>query len=77
MKTRTVAQAKAHLSALLSRVAEGEEVVVTRRGRPVARIVPPETTPARFDLAALRAYLAARPARAGLSVAQLRETDRL
>ncbi|MGH9456184.1 MAG: type II toxin-antitoxin system Phd/YefM family antitoxin [Thermoanaerobaculia bacterium] len=35
---------KARCLALLDRVAEtGEEVVVTKRGRPVARVVPVET----------------------------------
>ncbi len=33
-------EAKTHLSALLDAVAGGEEVVITRRGRPVARLVP-------------------------------------
>jgi prevent-host-death family protein len=33
-------EAKTHLSALLDRVAKGEEVVITRHGRPVARLVP-------------------------------------
>jgi prevent-host-death family protein len=32
-------EAKTHLSALLERVAQGEEVVITRRGRPIARLV--------------------------------------
>ena len=32
-------EAKTHLSALLDRVAGGEEVVITRRGKPVARLV--------------------------------------
>ena len=32
-------EAKTHLLALLDRVAAGEEVVITRRGRPVARLV--------------------------------------
>jgi prevent-host-death family protein len=31
-------EAKAHLSELLDRVERGEEIVITRRGRPVARI---------------------------------------
>ena len=35
-----VAQAKAHLSELLERVGEGEEVLLTRRGKPVARLIP-------------------------------------
>lgn len=33
-------EAKTHLSALLERVARGEEVTITRRGRPIARLVP-------------------------------------
>ena len=32
----SVAEAKAHLSELLDRVERGEEVVITRRGKPVA-----------------------------------------
>ena len=32
-------EAKTHLSALLDRVAAGEEVVITKHGRPVARLV--------------------------------------
>jgi prevent-host-death family protein len=32
-------EAKTHLSALLDRVAGGEEVVITKRGKPVARLV--------------------------------------
>jgi prevent-host-death family protein len=32
--------AKAWLSALLEQVARGEEVVITRHGRPVAKLVP-------------------------------------
>jgi prevent-host-death family protein len=77
MKTSTVAHAKAHFSALISAVVNGEEVMVTRRGQPVARIVPPEQPPQAFDLTALRAYLAAAPERPGPSVADLRKTDQL
>lgn len=33
-------QAKTHLSRLLARVAAGEEIVIARAGKPVARIVP-------------------------------------
>ena len=33
-------EAKTHLSELLDRVESGEELVIARRGRPVARLVP-------------------------------------
>ncbi len=38
MVTVNLAQAKAHLSDILKKVEAGEEVVITRRGRPVARL---------------------------------------
>jgi prevent-host-death family protein len=40
MESAGVAQLKARLSEYLSRVRAGEEVLVTDRGRPVARLVP-------------------------------------
>ena len=40
MKTST-AFLKSHLSEILDRVVAGETVVVTRRGRTIARLVPP------------------------------------
>ena len=33
-------EAKTHLSRLLQRVLDGEEIVIARAGRPVARLVP-------------------------------------
>ena len=33
-------EAKTHLSALLDRVAKGDEITITRHGRAVARLVP-------------------------------------
>jgi len=33
-------EAKTHFSALLERVAQGEAIDITRRGKPVARLVP-------------------------------------
>jgi prevent-host-death family protein len=35
-----VHEAKTHLSRLLARVVEGEEVVIAKDGQPVARLVP-------------------------------------
>jgi len=40
MSTVTLAEAKTHLSHLLDQVEAGEEVVITRRGQPIARITP-------------------------------------
>jgi prevent-host-death family protein len=37
-------EAKAQLSQLVERVANGEEVLVTRHGKPVARLVAPEAS---------------------------------
>ena len=40
-KSVGVHEAKTHLSRLLQEVGAGEEVVITSRGREVARLVPP------------------------------------
>lgn len=78
MKTANVAEAKSHFSALLSGVEAGEEVVIMRRGKPVARLVAEHTdTPAFFDLAALRVFVESQPSRESLTVAQMREGDLL
>ena len=52
MRTMTSADAKAHLSATVDLVEAGEEVVITRRGKPVARIVREAERP-KGDAAAL------------------------
>lgn len=39
-----IAEAKAHLSALLERVEAGEEIIIARRGKPVARLIPEPKT---------------------------------
>jgi prevent-host-death family protein len=39
MQQVQIAEAKAHLSALLERVEAGEEIVIARRGKPVARLI--------------------------------------
>ncbi len=40
MAVVNIHEAKTHLSRLLERVARGEEIVIARSGRPVARLVP-------------------------------------
>jgi prevent-host-death family protein len=63
LATVTLSQARARLSELLDKVESGEEVVVTRHGRPVARIAPvaqrkKQLQPIRFEeLAAFRATM--------------------
>ena len=55
MTNVTLANAKARLSELVDRAAAGEGVLITRRGKPVARLV--AATPPRkpIDVEALRA----------------------
>jgi prevent-host-death family protein len=40
VETVPVTQARIHISKLITRAEAGEEIVVTRRGRPVARLGP-------------------------------------
>jgi prevent-host-death family protein len=40
METINVHEAKTHLSRLLERVEAGEEIIIARSGKPVARLVP-------------------------------------
>jgi prevent-host-death family protein len=42
MRTAGVREARQNLSALLDEVRKGREVVITERGRPVAKLVPPD-----------------------------------
>jgi len=43
-----VHEAKTHLSRLLLRVESGEEIVIARAGKPVAKLVPVESKPQRL-----------------------------
>ena len=47
-------EAKTHLSALLDRVEAGEEIVITRHGRPVARLSPAGADSRKVDEAIAR-----------------------
>jgi prevent-host-death family protein len=40
MSTYNIHEAKTHFSKLLKRVLKGEEVVIARAGKPIARILP-------------------------------------
>ena len=51
MKTATIRQVRHDFGTVLTWVAEGEEVTVLNRTRPVARICPPRIqAPARFEM---------------------------
>ena len=76
MSTYSVAVAKNGLPGLIDRALAGEEVVITRHGRPVAEIRPiaqPRQTPASVSYDWLRARRDGRPAVAITSVALLDE----
>lgn len=47
MEQVNVHQAKTHLSRLLERVAAGEEIIIAKSGRPMARMVPMPSEPRR------------------------------
>jgi len=58
MQSVAVSQLRAHLVTYLDKVSQGEEIIVTSRGREVARILPPgdRMTRAREQLNALRQH---------------------
>ena len=47
--TVNIHEAKTHLSSLLGRVGSGEEIVIARAGKPVARLVPIKEEPPRRE----------------------------
>lgn len=75
MKTATVANAKSHLSALLAEVEAGGGVIITRRGKPVARLVA-EPRQEGFAWPDLQQWVSTPPT-SGLSVADMRTQDLL
>jgi prevent-host-death family protein len=55
----SVREARSNLRALIERARAGEEIVILRRGREVARLVPPVPERSRFpDLSAFQASIA-------------------
>ncbi len=54
----TIREARSQLKALIERAEAGEEIVILRRGRQVARLLPPKREPNRFpDLSSFRASI--------------------
>ena len=50
--------AKTHFSRLVERAERGEEIVIARAGKPVARLVPLDKTPRRFGRMAGKIWIA-------------------
>lgn len=73
MRTVSLAEAKAHLSELLNTVATGDEIIITRHGRAVARLSPPERPKQPLPLERLAALRKAVPAWSESSAALLRQ----
>ncbi len=78
MKTVGAFEAKTHFARLLERVANGEQIVITRHGTPVARLVPfakPDSARTRHAISRLKA--SRKGCRLdGLSWRELRDTGR-
>ncbi|MBV1702894.1 MAG: type II toxin-antitoxin system prevent-host-death family antitoxin [Hyphomicrobiales bacterium] len=75
----SVAQAKAHFSALVDKASSGELVGITRRGKLVAQIVPVEPPRKPINLDQLRALTNAMPRSSQASVElvhTMRDQDR-
>lgn len=66
MATVGAFEAKTHFAQLLQRVERGEEIVITRRGKEVARLVPAATKPDTEATMAVFRRLRERANRAGL-----------
>ena len=54
MERVSVYAAKAHLSRLLDRAAAGEEIIITRHGKPVVKLVPAGAPAAPRELGRMR-----------------------
>lgn len=77
--TVSIAQAKAHLSELAERAAAGETVVITRRGKPIARMSPPDQPRKPVDVERLRRLTERQPEQpeeAAAFMRRLREESR-
>ena len=80
MNTVGIFEAKNRLSELVERAARGEEIVITRRGEPVARLMPPQTPDAlgqaRTLAARIRKSRAGQALGAGVSIRDMIEEGR-
>ena len=79
MNKISLADAKAHLSELVDRVKAGDTIDITRRGKPVARLIAVTRPRKRIDRTLLQALTAAMPRQtqeAADLVRSMRDADR-
>ncbi len=79
MDAISLAEAKARLSELIERVASGDAVCITRRGKPIAQLSRVAAPRAPLDIAALRAAtdgMRPQSESAGEFVRRMRDEDR-
>jgi prevent-host-death family protein len=57
MQTINIHEAKTHLSRLLEEVAAGEEIIIAKAGKPMARLVPLGAMPKRRQLGVFKGQL--------------------
>ena len=72
-------EAKTHLPQLLERVAGGEEFLITKHGKPVARLVPADAKPrpdVRQVIAELKAFSRGNTLGEGITIRELIEDGR-
>jgi len=69
-------EAKTHFSALLDRVEKGEEITITRHGKPVARLVPVTCAPDPAEVIARIREIASRNTLDGIDWRELRDEGR-
>lgn len=76
----SIAEAKAHFSELVERAESGETVQITRRGKPVARLAPPERKKKRRitiqEMRELTDSMREQPESAGVFMRKMRNASR-
>jgi prevent-host-death family protein len=78
MNAISLAEAKAHLSEIIDRVEAGDAIDITRRGKPVARLVAAAKPRKPIDASLLQELTASLPPQqdAAVTVRSMRDSDR-
>jgi prevent-host-death family protein len=77
MSTYSVAEAKNRLPALIDKAIEGEEVVITRHGKPVAELRPAAPPPANHSTALYEWLRTRRQSRKGVGITSVELLDQM